>query len=132
MDDRIERSLALIEEWHCNRNPSGRNDIDTLYALKEILEEEPSGEMIRPSDEDLLKIRDEHERGKDWHVVKVRMDLPESSIVGSFGTSEEAERFQSESDALDSGSGKYFDIVHAGDYLNLQGSRREAEPEPGM
>lgn len=45
MDDRIKRALALIEEWDGNRNPSGRNDIDTLYALKEILEEEPSGNL---------------------------------------------------------------------------------------
>lgn len=39
MDDRIKRALEVIEEWDNNTNPSGRNDIDTLYSLQEILSE---------------------------------------------------------------------------------------------
>lgn len=41
MDDRIKRSLELIEEWDGNQNPSGNNDINTLYELREILSEKP-------------------------------------------------------------------------------------------
>lgn len=41
MDDRIKRALELIEEWDSNKNPSGHNDINTLYELREILSENP-------------------------------------------------------------------------------------------
>ena len=42
MDDRIKTALSLIDEWENNQSPSGQNDINVIYSIKEILNETPS------------------------------------------------------------------------------------------
>lgn len=67
MDDRIKRSLELIEEWDGNQNPSGNNDINTLYELREILSEKPEN---APDGEQALLLENVAILSADFHTHK--------------------------------------------------------------